>query len=517
MAGQEQARARAPEQSAADRKELDEKFLAHALENSARARSGFTRDVKVAVVLLGLLLVFFFQYIPLAAEEVDLADAYDREEAALLDVVDGLERLNRVVTEGGASLAARAEAEIATAQERVGRLNAFVAALAADPNAAAPAFLRDCALPAGPGAPVGGAAEALLRGGVGGPDREPLLAATVQTCVAGPVAAALKTDRETLLVDPFAAAKADLQAALERERAAAERHRGVLNRIGVRANQDDLVTRLATAERLIATRKVLDPPPEAWWSTYAGAPATFASFRDNLLFFFPSRVDQPLPPTPATGAGAGADTGVSASRGGATGEEIVPEDFVTSIDEIRATLATIGTQEQALRGRMEESVANLRSLLPDYAQPLLAIARPRYIVLGYPVLLAGVSMYLGMSFAVLQRRIKKLRAACQEPQRLSPEVLETCIFGYPATVFAALCSIPLLPIGLSFYAIYDRPELNRAAPTWLYGVTVLLFLGFLVVAGLLTYTQRLDGLERDLARRVPWRRAPLRVSAVGGR
>ncbi|CAA9526810.1 MAG: hypothetical protein AVDCRST_MAG73-478 [uncultured Thermomicrobiales bacterium] len=507
-------RDREPGQPAADRKELDEKFLAHSLEHYARARSGFSRDVKVAVVLLGLLLVFFFQYIPLAADEVALAGAYDREEAALLDVVDGLERLNRVVTDGGADLADRVTVEIAVAQERVGRLEAFVAALPADPTVAAPAFLAECALPVGPAVPAGGTAEALLRGAAGGPGAEPVLAATVQSCIAGPAAAALTAARATLLADPFAAAKADLEAALDRERAAVERHRGVLNRIGVRANQDDLETRLVTAERLIASRKVVDPAPEDWWRTYAGTPARFASFRDNLLFFFPSRVDLPVQPTPERGAGSG--TTPAALRGGATGEEIVPEDFATSIDQIRATLETIGAQEEALRGRMEESVANLRSLLPDYAQPLLAIARPRYIVLGYPVLLAGVSMYLVMSFAVLQRRIGKLRTACQEPPRLSPEVLETCIWGYPATVFAALCSIPLLPIGLSLYAVYDRPELNRAAPTWLYAATVVLFAGFLVVAGLLTYTRRLDGLERNLARRVPWRRAPLRVSVAGG-
>ena len=471
---------------------MDEKFLAHSLEQYARGRAGFARDVKVSVALLGLLLVFFFQYIPLAAEEVDLAGAYNGEKDALMAVVGGLEELSRIVTDGSQALDRKVSSEVTTAQDRIVQLDGYLRGLSANPELAAPAFLDECQFGSASAADEIGAAAGT------GPVSDTTIGSVVQHCIIAPMASALKRERNELLVVPFRAAKEDLLADLATERAVAARYRGVLNRIGVAAAPDDLETKIQDAERAIDAKQVIAPAPEDWWTTYAGDPATFASFRDNVLFFFPNRAA--IRPTPAARATTNATTTPAVRP---SGGEIAREDLSFSIGQLQASLTTIDTQEQSLREKMDGSVQDLQTLLPDYAQPLLAIARPKYIVLGYPVLLAGVAMYLMMSFAVLQRRITRLRDACNEPGRLSLKVLEVTIFSYTWIVFAALCLIPLLPIVLSLYALSDRPELDRAAPYWLYAITLVVFVVFMALSGLAIYTPWLDGFERG----VPWWRS----------
>ena len=493
-----------------DRRELEQRFLEHSLGQYVQARRGFARDVKVVLVLLVLELGFAVRLHPMAAEEVGTEAAYAEARAAAEGVDVAANRLQHAVTNGYELWVERASERVVAAQVRVVQLDGCVGWLLAPGATGAPetsgpqaeafaACLQD-AFPDGCGQRLDPADQ---------PER------MVDVCIVQWLQDELERAWEELVVAPFEAGAVALDEAIGHAEETFDRHRAM----GLSYTDQSFVFPAAEVQGIrdvIASRESY-PRPETWWAEYGGETGTVRSFRDNLLYDFsvghnvafveseprtPASSDsgasvEPQAPTASSGRGTrqravatGPNDDVTRLLAGQAGKSLEIHDKLWTLAEatrlaVQRILQRIDDALAALETNIGSAMDDVEGALPDYAAPLLAVTRPKLIVLGLPVAMAGAAIYLLASFGSVQRRTGQLAAACRAREGLlAKDVRETCVAAYPAVTFFALAVLPILAISTSIWWIYQQPDLGTHAPYPIYAAAFLLYLAGAVITGI---------------------------------
>jgi hypothetical protein len=230
------------------------------------------------------------------------------------------------------------------------------------------------------------------------------------------------------------------------------------------------------------------PAPSTWWEQFTRGDGSLRSFRDNFLLVYASPF----------GTGQTGRTLVSSEQqnislpsrqepaSGAPGVALRP-----LLGNLAGTLSRVRDEQERLQADIAEQTAELEAAVPDFAKPVLAVARPRYLVLGYPLLVLAVGAYLAISYTALQRQTRQLRAEYAKGN-LAPSVLELGIAELPGLAFVAIAGAPLLLL-IAILVSNDWPQLMYGPWQWtLVGSIAILALVVLVCAVALRMMSRTE-------------------------
>jgi hypothetical protein len=203
------------------------------------------------------------------------------------------------------------------------------------------------------------------------------------------------------------------------------------------------------------------PPPSTWWELFTQDDGSLRSFRDNLLLVYASPF----------GSGQTARSLVSQEQqnvsvpsrlepaSGAPGVALRP-----LLGDLAGTLSRVRDEQERLQADIATQTAELEAAIPDFAKPVLAVARPRYLVLGYPLLVMAVGAYLAISYTVLQRQTRRLRQEYAKGN-LKPTVLEIGVAELPGMAFVVMAGVPILLL-VALLVSNDWPQLIYGPWQW---------------------------------------------------
>jgi hypothetical protein len=203
------------------------------------------------------------------------------------------------------------------------------------------------------------------------------------------------------------------------------------------------------------------PPPSTWWELFTQDDGSLRSFRDNLLLVYASPF----------GSGQTARSLVSQEQqnvsvpsrlepaSGAPGVALRP-----LLGDLAGTLSRVRDEQERLQADIATQTAELEAAIPDFAKPVLAVARPRYLVLGYPLLVTAVGAYLAISYTVLQRQTRRLRQEYAKGN-LKPTVLEIGVAELPGMAFVVMAGVPVLLL-VALLVSNDWPQLIYGPWQW---------------------------------------------------
>jgi hypothetical protein len=236
------------------------------------------------------------------------------------------------------------------------------------------------------------------------------------------------------------------------------------------------------------------PAPNTWWEQFTRGNGSLRSFRDNLLLVYSS---------PFGGGQTGRSLVSQELRNvslpsrqepisGAPGVALRP-----LLGDLAGALSRVRDEQERLQADIATQTAELEAAVPDFAKPVLAVARPRYLVLGYPFLVMAVGAYLAMSYTVLQRQTRQLRREYAKAN-LSPSVLEVGIAELPGLAFVAIAGVPILLL-IALLLSNDWPQLIHGLWRWSHvgslAVLVLVVLACTLVLRLSPKTNRAGNLN----------------------
>lgn len=234
------------------------------------------------------------------------------------------------------------------------------------------------------------------------------------------------------------------------------------------------------------------PVAEVWWDYYSGPDGSLRTFRDNMLLHL-------------AGLGGPTQTQRSATssrrEGDSTEPRTLPASFSPRADlsvgltgvtlqpllgDLAGTLTSVREQQERLQADIAMQTSELEAAIPDFAKPVLAVAQPKYLVLSYPLLVAGVAVYLMTSYTVLKDHVRQWRREYGTP-RVRRELLDVGLAEPPGLMFGALVGAPLLLLGFLRWS-NDWPQLLDGEWNWVFWAAVGLVL--VVAVGCLLYLER---------------------------
>jgi hypothetical protein len=164
---------------------------------------------------------------------------------------------------------------------------------------------------------------------------------------------------------------------------------------------EDVERRVADYSALVAVDPT--PGPTEWVTLYAGEGGTLRSFRDNLLLAYANPFGALTTRDLASVRQYGGVFGMPIEEGLILYGDVFPRGlFEQLLNEIRE-------KQEELQARSDARTSELESAVPDFARPVLAVARPKYLVHLYPFLVAGVGTYLLINFINFRRDMARLR------------------------------------------------------------------------------------------------------------
>lgn len=459
-------------------KELDLELLESSLRQQESARQNFSRDLKVAVVLiLGFQFVIFFRFIDLndqmKSNEKQIQSLQDAQ-VALNDVQAPLEDLKTVLQKGERELGERLKsvpsglrAQIVEFENELGQLRHPPAAgLTPAPR---PMVQMPVQSPAPAKTFLVGLSDAdvkiLVNSDFGHTDFESVIQQIVEHRIIQPAFGALNVDKERLLEKPYSAKKAQLLAALKS-------HDHVLQNYDLKPDQiAETVNQVQTQLNLL---RFTPPRSDHWWKTFEGKARTS---RDLVIN--------------------------TEHAGDQIGQELRSQQL--SLQSVGFQLTSLLQEGQAKKEQMAgemQKVQNTYKLVQDrlqtYAKPLSVIAvGAREAVLYYPIILTTLFVYFAGRYLLLRWRARHLVANYRE-LGVSNEVLLVSVGDFAGVdgahgpyahfmnwLVLISCLVPGVLTAISLHRILNSADLLKDAPLFLYktagGLYVISYLALVVV------------------------------------
>jgi hypothetical protein len=456
----------------------EQKILEERLAQLVRERQAFLRDVKLGAIVLGVLLILVLDYISLVAADYTIEGTLSKQADALVRVEGYMTQMSNVVSEG---------TEDWEAEARRLRESALKTTLKLDASSEAPlAMLKTCAeeVPATK-SPVSQP-----------PDPPALWPQIVELCIIEPMGAAI--DRAPIPASTqFAERQSELKAAIALAQqvfpltptptpspapvaTATPIPARLLTLTGLTVQVivpdaptptptptevpvhhtldaiDEEISKVAAFVQIVPD-VVISPAPSTWWMEYAGEHGTLRSFRDNLFLAYanPFGEEQASLRAPSL--------------------ESPRISWEAPTGGLAATLAHVRDNQERLQTKIDERTSELQQAVPDFARPVLAVAKPRYLVHLYPLLVTVVALYLLLNFVNIRRETRRLIAEFSTAHVSSP-VLQTGVPNLPWTLYVGIAAAAVALLGY-LAGRYDLPQfddigrgilgsLPRQLPSW---------------------------------------------------
>jgi len=237
--------------------------------------------------------------------------------------------------------------------------------------------------------------------------------------------------------------------------------------------------------------EAIDPVRQIWWH-YAPEDRSLHAFRDNLLLDLADLLG-----TARTSRSELTREQVFGNGDQRTGRFALPsrQDPSTGLTEftlrpllgnLAGTLEKVRNEQELLRSEIAAQSSELKAAVPEFAKPVLAVARPKYLVLGYPLLIAGVAVYLMLSYTFLKDNIRQWREQ-QKPRVVMLEVLDVGLAEPHGLVLGMLVGVPLLILAL-LRRYNDWPQLLDGDWQWAFLAAVVAVVA--AAAGCVVYLNR---------------------------
>lgn len=498
--------------------ELNVKFLEHAMEAHSGANRTFLRDLKIVfVVLLVFQFALFFRFIDLNDRRVAIDDQLDRlreERAAFGQVGGGVTALEEAIQ----LVRARLDAAPDELRLPITRLEDYIDRLRA-PDPASPectALPGSCPSPQNPMAqsPIQTAQTPNQGDGLdfaqGLTDHEIQVLTTasppeeydglvkriVNERIVPPIFTALNDEKDRVMGQGFADAKAAFLSTLEK-------HKATVAARGLRIA--DIEGAVNKAETDLRELRFAPPPTDTWWQTVGG--------KETAAVGLLAAVDQ-------------------------FGKKLDPEKakIDTALDQVTGIIGEKSKTRTDLakqQDRLQEEFAAVRESVQDFTKPLPLIPlQLKDAVLYYPVVASAVIAFLVGRYLLLRRNAGSLAVIARrfgvDDDVLGAYLGEGTTHGGhhgrqrtgPSRVLAgalvsALCLIPIVLVAASLYQTVTSPGLKSDREWVLYasyvvaGVAAVAAFGLLVVAQVRTGSAQGgdEGPPAHVARRAPPRSA----------
>ncbi len=416
-------------------------------------REGLIRHAKLAVIVVGVLLVLDVEYIPMVAADLQLEDQYGAQVRSLVQVEGFVTRLEDIVAERSDAWEGRVNEQFDTAMRRIVALDAYDQLLTAGAREtpARPAFLDACA-----------------RG-----DRDVALwietsaalrmqwPTVVERCVIEPMGADFDRDGHEKLMPLLRDVQEDVDRAIVQARQEfplpvtavvpasvnatlpppSEQIEPIVHKalIDIEGAVDAMIRFVE-----VGPAAAIVPLPEEWLAQFAGPESSLRSFRDNLLLNYASPYGRAASSLNQDARLAVRPLEVSLDGG---------RDLSVALNGVRASQAQ-------LQKNIAAQTADLNSAIPDYFKPVLIVAKPKHLVLFYPLLVAAVGAYFLVTFTRIQRDAWQLRWAGAN--------------GLPWHFFITLAAVPTVLL-LGLFPAYDWPQFVHGWWLWADRGPLLLF------------------------------------------
>jgi hypothetical protein len=424
-------------------KERQKALLASHIEQ----RQNLKHTAKLAAISITVLLVLNIEATPVVVADLHLQDQYGDQVRALVEVEGLVARLGEVVSGGAPVWEQRVGEQVETAMRRIDEFDAYDQLLASAETSPPdqPEFLRACQSR--------------------DPAVEPLIQTStalrstwrfiVERCIIERMGPEFDGDGRDGLSEPLEAAHADVTAAITQARREFPQAPPVdqvepVESVAWQAF-DGIERSIGQLVRIIQTgpEAAIAPPPAEWLTQFTGGDGTLRSFRDNLLLTY-----------------AGPYAGTTRTDRSDVDAKLSVLPLAVSVDGahgLKTALDTVRDSQIALQKDIEDQAADLDSAVPDLFKPVLVVAKPTYLVLLFPLVVALVGGYLLLVYTRLERNAQALRAAGASD--LPPQSL---------LFFLALALVPLgLLVGL--LPTYDWPQFVHSWWQWSHRGPLLLF------------------------------------------
>jgi hypothetical protein len=246
------------------------------------------------------------------------------------------------------------------------------------------------------------------------------------------------------------------------------------------------------AAQLITRRpsETTNPVASNWWEAYAFGESGLRSFRDNLL------LDLALPSLLGSAQTGRSSVSVLKETERRTFRIEPPNDpstgltrvtLQTLLGNLQGTLSRVRDEQERLQAEIAAQTSELESAVPDFAKPVLAVARPKYLVLGYPLLIAGVGAYLMATYTFLKDNIRQWRQEYETTPAMTKQVLDVGLAQPHWLVLGVLAGAPLFFLALLGWS-NDWPQLWDGDWRWAYWVSLVIVVATAV--GCVVYLHR---------------------------
>jgi hypothetical protein len=368
-------------------------------------RQSLFGHAKLAAVVLVVLLVLIYEYTPMVVADQQLEAQYSDQVRSLVLVEGYASELDQLITDASIAWQERVEEEVDLALRRVVALDAYDRALAAATAGQTPdlpPFLSLCRERYPDIAPWLSEASQLAT-------QWPEI---VSRCIIEPMGASSDPSTDSPLMPRLDDAQEAVTRAIAQARQEFPRIEPApivaplpsdVTPAAVPVAQlahsalDQVESEIARVARIveIGPHAVVKPLPKTWLVQFSGQNPTLRSFRDNLLLAHTNplsrrpnasiRSRSPAPLDPLTFSIEPLDVSVERANEG-----------------LEEALSEVIASQEALQAALALRTAEIQAAVPGVLQPILAIARPKYLVLFYPIAVAAAGAYFLLEYSYLQ-------------------------------------------------------------------------------------------------------------------
>ena len=380
------------------------------------ARRTLLQTARLACVLFGVLLVLTLEQTPIVVADYQLEDQFSGQVRSLVLVEGHVDRLDQVVADGLKAWEQRVVEQVERALGKVIALDAYNDALAGSGSTSgtkpdAPAFLTNCR---NDDSDVN----------VWVYDRDAVREHwrdLVTRCIIEPMDADFHSDAQVQLMahvnDARRAISTTIALARQEFALSQESNSGaslassappteISTEQQVQTELNNIETRVGTVVHIVETGAIaaVQPSPRNWLTQFAGADGTLRSFRDNLMLAYASPFGTKLVAPPRSAGSSNRGVNVAARDPLLTSTMSFTVSLTSTAQQLQKQVSSVLERQQVLQEDQAQRLAQIQPAVPGVYQPLLVVARPKYLVLGYPLALAIVSAYLLLSYTTMRWR-----------------------------------------------------------------------------------------------------------------
>jgi hypothetical protein len=218
---------------------------------------------------------------------------------------------------------------------------------------------------------------------------------------------------------------------------------------------DSIEAQVGTVVRIVenGANAAVRPSPRNWLAQFAGTDGTLRSFRDNLVMAYSSPFGTKLVNASRSSSSSSRSLNVAAQDPLLNSTMSFTVSLNTTEQELAEQVTSIMERQQVLQAGQAEQTAEIQAAVPGVFQPIVAVARPKYFVLGFPLALTVVSAYLLLTYTIM-RWHAGAHGVGESP-------------ALTALIFLGLALVPLAVLTYLFQP-YDWPQFADSWWQWMH-------------------------------------------------